>query len=441
MSERKFASTTINDSEDKLGLTPEQVSQLLADANTSLAKTKGFTQIGDINFEDGLIFTSLIKLLDAGNDGDEMAGVSGIAGDNKEDPAFWAGGTYDQAIGGTAKAIIRHDGSVKFTDGEFRGIIKAEGGELGILQVEENGNVTIFDPDTLVPRLVFSANNLPDLQDLLDGTSSTGNVNIGAGSTATSQTLSGTANVLIADGNATMTECTITINASGRAQSNGMSSDATAKLWLYRNGVQFREIGSAKVLFTGTGYENQSDTFTISSRDLKLGGAGTYTFRLVTSQNGDVYGRQATSTAFRFDFNATVQGVKRQQYGLNGMMFFYSNNHFYYTEEDGLNLRGGNLPGVLAKGRIASSGSRFASKAWGRHNSTASISKPSGAGSYRVPVNCPNGDYDVNISPRTANRIFYIGETTSTYFIVYFRDHNGNAQDSEFSYTLVGDNY
>ena len=114
MSERKFASTLIRDSEDKLGMTPEEVNKLLADTNTTVAKTKGFTKIGDVEFEDGLIFTSLIKLLDAGNDGDEMAGISGIAGANKEDPAFWAGGTYDQAFGGTAKAIIKHDGSSKF---------------------------------------------------------------------------------------------------------------------------------------------------------------------------------------------------------------------------------------------------------------------------------------------------------------------------------------
>ena len=139
---KRVISTTVRDSEDKLGLTPEDVNKLLADTNTTVAKTKGFTQIGDANYGDGLIFTSLIKLLDAGNDGEEMAGISGIAGDNKEDPAFWAGGTYEQAIGGTAKAIIRHDGSSKFTDteitgtvnatsGSFTGHVEADSGEIG----------------------------------------------------------------------------------------------------------------------------------------------------------------------------------------------------------------------------------------------------------------------------------------------------------------------
>ena len=155
MSERKFASTTIRDSEDKLGLTPEQVSQLLADANTSLAKTKGFTQIGDVNFEDGLIFTSLIKLLDAGNDGDEMAGVSGIAGEAKDQPAFWAGGTYAEALADLAKIILRHNGT----------------GKIGVFEVDEAGSVNIYDPEILdLLRLEFVKSKVPTVANLLSQT-------------------------------------------------------------------------------------------------------------------------------------------------------------------------------------------------------------------------------------------------------------------------------
>ena len=115
-----------------------------ADANVALAKTAGFTQIGDVSFPEGLIFTSLIKLLDVGNDGDEMAGISGIAGANKEDPAFWAGGTYNQAFNGTAKAIIRHDGTSKFTDTEIEGkIIATSGSFKGKIEATE-GDVAGF---------------------------------------------------------------------------------------------------------------------------------------------------------------------------------------------------------------------------------------------------------------------------------------------------------
>ncbi len=159
-----------------LGLTPEGVNKLLADTNTTVAKTKGFTRIGDVNFEDGLIFTSLMKLLDAGNDGDEMAGVSGIAGENKKDPAFWAGGTYEQAIDGTAKAIIRHDGTSKFTETEIEGKITATEGFLanwtiqrntiiskdGSVEIDSNTNtISLVNPSG--GRIVIKNSEIPDI--------------------------------------------------------------------------------------------------------------------------------------------------------------------------------------------------------------------------------------------------------------------------------------
>jgi hypothetical protein len=74
------------------------------------AKTDGFTTI-----EGGLITTNIIKL---GNlDGQEKAGISGTEKDASDNslPAFWAGGTYEQAIAGTTKVIIKHDGSSKLS--------------------------------------------------------------------------------------------------------------------------------------------------------------------------------------------------------------------------------------------------------------------------------------------------------------------------------------
>jgi len=59
------------------------------------------------------------------------SGISGIQGTDKNLPAFWAGGTYQQALDGAAKAIIYHDGKAKFTDGEFSGTINATRGTIG----------------------------------------------------------------------------------------------------------------------------------------------------------------------------------------------------------------------------------------------------------------------------------------------------------------------
>ena len=50
-----------------------------------------------LNFEDGLIFTSLIKLLDAGDGGQETAGVSGLR-DNGFLPSIWSGGLMKKRL-------------------------------------------------------------------------------------------------------------------------------------------------------------------------------------------------------------------------------------------------------------------------------------------------------------------------------------------------------
>lgn len=48
------------------------------------------------------------------------AGISAIQGAEKEKPSFWSGGTYDQAIAGTAKSIDRHDGSGQRAGGNIK---------------------------------------------------------------------------------------------------------------------------------------------------------------------------------------------------------------------------------------------------------------------------------------------------------------------------------
>ena len=99
-----------------------EIDKAQADANTSLAKNSRLCPgIGGQDFEgDGLIFTSLIETIDAGNE-EEIRRDIWNCGRTKKTLHFGQGGTYEQAIGGTAKAIIRHDGSSKFTDTEIEG--------------------------------------------------------------------------------------------------------------------------------------------------------------------------------------------------------------------------------------------------------------------------------------------------------------------------------
>lgn len=78
------------------------------------------------------------------------AGISGIQGSGKDLPAIWAGGTYAEAIAGTAKAIIRHDGASKFTDTEIEGKITATSGFLGALEMKSGGYIDL--PPTFASR-------------------------------------------------------------------------------------------------------------------------------------------------------------------------------------------------------------------------------------------------------------------------------------------------
>jgi hypothetical protein len=91
--------------------------------------------------------------------GDATAGMSGIKGDESNLPAFWAGGTYQNALDGVAKTILNHDGSGHLAGGniswdvdgnaEFAGKIEALSGVIGGMTIEEdrleseNGNMIL----------------------------------------------------------------------------------------------------------------------------------------------------------------------------------------------------------------------------------------------------------------------------------------------------------
>lgn len=81
--------------------------------------------------------------------------ISGIQGTNKNLPFLVAGGTYAEGIAGTAKAIIRHDGTVKFTEAEVEGRIIATSGEFtGKIRSNASGNRIEINPTERVFKMV-----------------------------------------------------------------------------------------------------------------------------------------------------------------------------------------------------------------------------------------------------------------------------------------------
>ncbi len=94
---------------------------------------------------DGALVTLVTMLLKQDMNADVTAGISGIQGAAKDEPAFWAGGTYDQARGGTAEVIIRHDGSGHLAGGDISW--DEEGNSLftGSIQSSDEGNRIVID--------------------------------------------------------------------------------------------------------------------------------------------------------------------------------------------------------------------------------------------------------------------------------------------------------
>ena len=421
-------------------------SEAQAKANAAKAITDNFgTQIGGVGFDSALISTVLILLREL-NSQQDTAGISGIQGAMKNNPAYWSGGTYAQAfallsfLSAMSAETPAGTGTGQFDySGKYPNLAKITmlhngAAKIGDFIVEPSGRIVMVDPATGKPTLVFNVSDLPSIDDLVNnnfgGTtvSNTSRENIEVGYTLP--------NTISVDKDNASIEFTAGILAFS-ATLPTMMDRAELTVYLRRNGTNYAIVKNLTLY--GPGTKSITDSISYSASGMP---SGTYSIYVEIVKVGSGITTSANISASTLSWSFTPSGVRYFQFGRDGMMAFFDACHWYFSKTRGFDLRGPtNMPGAMAKGRIASNGARDTTKAWGAKNSTSSVTKPSGTGSYRVPVNCPNADYDVNISPRTANRLFYVGATTATYFDVYFQDRSGVAQDSDFSYTLVGNNY
>ena len=106
----------------------QRYNRVVSEVNRSKAITDKF----GTRVDGGLISTVITEYREL--DSPQVTGlISGIQGTNKDLPFLVAGGTYNDALSGTAKAIIRHDGSVKFTEAEIQGQLKSNTSGSGII--------------------------------------------------------------------------------------------------------------------------------------------------------------------------------------------------------------------------------------------------------------------------------------------------------------------
>lgn len=400
-----------------------------AKANLSKAVTDKFATTVD-----GGLISAVMLILRALNSQTETAGISGIQGANLNNPAFWAGGTYGQAFAlidfllkisqGTAPSAGEYDNLAKIT------MLHNGAAKVGAFIVEESGRIILADPATGKARLIFNVMDIPTVADLMGNTNFSGSANIGSGSTGSSTILTGSTNVTKDNAKASFGGVTISISAIGRLQPSGMSSYAAATLYARRNGVRYMALASASVMFTSDNNVLEDDNQIKAPFNITSINAGNYTFELVVEKEGTITSATASVTTSNFSWEFVTQGVRQQQYGLNGMMFFYSDNHFHYTENGGLDLRGKtNMPGVLAAGSSTSTGMQ--SNVWGAKSNPGGVTLISGG--FRVPLSdMPHGNYVVQITPHT-NATFRVGTKTATYFEIF--------GTGGFDYIVIGKNY
>ena len=373
----------------------------------------------------GLINSVMMVLRDL-NSAYETAGISGIQGVLKNNPAFWAGGSYEKAFAliqflakmsaGTTPGADEYASLAKIT------LLHNGGAKLGDFIIEENNRIVMVDPATGQPRLVFGTLAIPDIERLMNGNIDQNSVNnIAVESSVAEYTLPRTITA-----NSDGTRITFVATSFRFFADHGISfSSSKASIELYHNGNYYASI--VDIILSGDNALN--DTTHDIQKTFNSCPAGTYSIKIKLDLRYATEGRAWLSSSTLSCYFAP-SGIRHFQFGTNGMMAFYSNEHFHFTENRGLDVRGKtNMPGVLAAGSVVSNG--------GQANVWGAKSNPIGAtpitGGFRVPLNnMGHNQYVVQITPHT-NTTFRVGTKTSTYFEVY--------GTGGFDYVVIGKNY
>lgn len=386
------------------------LSNAISKANQAAAVTDKF----GVTIDGGLISTVMMLLREL-NSQTETAGISGIQGLLRDNPAFWAGGKYEEAFK-LISFLSKMSAGTAPDSGEYAGLAKITmlhngAAKIGDFIIEESGRIVMVDPATGKPRLVFAAENIPNLEALVNSTNDGGNSIIGSG------TISMPTEYVFLSGAINVTKDNSTITIDGWTLDVGASSTragyARVNVQLTRNGAVYTNLGDATVTFdydTGAIVDKVA-TINIPTRIISFMPAGEYRLRLFLSTSWNILNADGYFTGSKLTWTYTQLGVRYFQFGLDGMMAYFSNNHIHFTETTGWDVRGKtNMPGVLASGTVNINGGLM--KTWGaKINYGSAIT-----GGYRIYLKDMTHDsYSVQVTPHTATT-FMIGTKTSTYF-------------------------
>jgi len=453
-----YDSATMGTYEETIGgkTHSQRRNRIAAEVNRSKAITDNFgTRVNG-----GLISTVITEYREL--DSPQVTGlISGIQGTNKDLPFLVAGGTYNDALSGTAKAIIRHDGSVKFTDGlfdgiihatsgEFTGLIHAQGGNVGILDIDLNGNVKLMDSTypTLV-RLLFTRSSIPTVDDIVS-TSQYG------GSTTNSNAIYSTSGSTTLTNYITVTKDSSKLTFSGTVSleaeldiSHGYTDGyASVEIILIKDGSTYVTLSSIEEVLDEQ-HLSTSRSFTVNKELIVPAGVYKIQVKRTFANTHSAAGGMSGTSTLAWSF---VKDIRRFEFGLNGFMAWYTNNHMHFSENGGLDVRGKtDIPGLLAMGRVSSTGAQDTNKIWGAKAATDNCTK-NGTGVFRVPHKVLHSKITGIAIPTSSNYLIAQTGETAAYisgetlyngyveFTITSRSSGANS-DIGFNYYIYGKNY
>jgi hypothetical protein len=372
---------------------------------------------GSTDINGGLVATHLLMLKNSSNT--ITGGVSGLSSDNI---GFWSGGTYNEALNGLVKALIRKDGSGHFAGGNInwdvsgnislRGFVDAIGGRIGGMTIQHNSLSS--------NGIRFSDTPVETLASLL---------------TPSSASFYYQSSWNVEAQNQTARAYTQQIYLSFEASISFIAST-------YSDGVDSRwrvEItgndGTAIYVDSGLGGLNQK-LYTVSL------GVGTYIISVYSFSTAIIH--QIATNAAIISGSPSSNVIQATGYmnqtkvGNNGLYSFWSNQlYLYFSSLVGFELKGPtNMPGVLASGSISSVGGH--TNYWGAKINSSNASYTS-TGIYDVP-HFAGSTYQVMIQPTIDNVRASVTSKGYNNFRVQIRTNSGTATMGSFDYVIVGSN-
>lgn len=419
------------------GSTTETAPILDPDWHKILAITDKF----GVTQEGGLI-AAVMMLLREANSQINTAGFSGIQEDGYS-PAYWSGGTYEQALAFSElmRAVDRGDNPIAFAtlNAEMSSIALLHNGhaKLGELIVKSNGQIVILDKIAGKIKFVINSQNIPSIADLMDDAvfgETEDNTAVGG----ITDTITLTKKISVTKDNSTI-NFGGTISVSVRNNTNFASATMTAEL--HKEGNYYARLGSISATKNGITLEPASASSVIN-KTLTGVGRGQYSVKLIVNATGDVRDYVGSISASTLEWSFLQSGVRYFQLGLNGLMAFYSNNHFHFTEDGGLDVRGSvNMPGVLLSATVNENGGW--NRVWGAKQSSTQPPLPSPTGRYTIYHTIGHTNYQVNCVSYTENRSFRVYQKNTNSVIVECRTIGSTPAlvNAMFDITLTGNNY